>query len=121
MDISLNDRIVLVDGGEQVTNDFLTRAFAPGEKAEAAYGIEILRRHEPDGDWETVASSAYATTPLAESTYKECPKVVPGQSKRNDIDVPEGTWTYELRAVDTGTRGLTARILIPKADLGLGS
>lgn len=95
--------------------------FAPGEKTEATYGLEILRQREPDGDWEPVASPSHTTTPLAGSTYKECPRVVPGESRRDDIDVPEGTWTYELRAVDAGERGLTARILIPKADLGLGN
>lgn len=95
--------------------------FVAGESAATTYSLEVARRSEPGGAWEIADTLSHTTTPVTGSAYKECPQIIPGESRRADIEVPEGLWIFEVRAVATDGRGLTARILIPKDDIGLGS
>ncbi|MBP6874555.1 MAG: hypothetical protein KBD56_00640 [Candidatus Eisenbacteria bacterium] len=84
------------------------------------YSLEVRKRSAAGGAWEPAVSIPLTSGPVLGSAYKECAQIVPGESRKSEIEIPEGVWTFEIRAV-TGGRGIAARILIPKDDIGLGS
>ena len=68
---------------------------------------------------ETLAFTS-APLPKEEGRYAACAEIIPGQSRRFDLDVPAGMWSYELRPAGAGPVGLTGRIMIPKEDIAFG-
>jgi len=95
--------------------------FREGEDAEAAYGLALARRPEAGGPWEPAGTVNFSAKPEAQARYQDCHGVVPGESRRADLEIPAGSWTYELRPLETGGRNVTARVLIPRSAIGLGS
>ena len=81
----------------------------PGE---VPYGVEILRNNEHHEVF------YYTTDKATEGEYQETPGVIPGESKRIDLKIPEGTWTIELRPPQADGPTFTTRILIPEDDIG---
>ncbi len=77
-----------------------------------SYGIEVLRNGEPH------VTRAYTTEPLTGESYREHPHILPGKSRRLELEVPAGQWTYVIRPADPHTTSLASRILIPKEALG---
>ncbi|MCK4414115.1 MAG: hypothetical protein KAY32_11270 [Candidatus Eisenbacteria sp.] len=96
--------------------------FAPDASGEAAYELEVFRCQGSDGDWELVETLSYTSEPLSEEEgrYAACPEIIPGKSRRYDLEVPAGNWCYELRPGGPATVGVTGRILIPKEDIAFG-
>jgi hypothetical protein len=96
--------------------------FAAADAPETPYELAIYRREGNEGAFEFVEARSFTATPLPEEEgrYTGCPEIIPGQSRRFDLVVPEGSWSYELRPAGPTPAGLTGRILIPREDIALG-
>ena len=79
-----------------------------------SYGLEVLRNGESRKivHYDNIRK-------LTTATYKEeeCREIVPGERKKITIEVPKGTWSYEIRPTQPGPEEVAARILIPKKDV----
>ncbi len=84
---------------------------SPNAEGTQSYGVEMLRNGE------LLNTYTYETERFEDAEYEDCPEFAPGSSKRIDVKVPAGSWTFMLRPVEDGP-GIMTRTLISKDALG---